>query len=173
MIQRLLLLLCLLLPFEPALPARETTRSLPESAPDTCPVTNSAIRPFVPPLPWSARKDPKVFWYGTDSLWTSLPMNGVWLSGRKKTPSELRLFRNLELWRQPYWDELSTAELVVSATRLDAEAPAVTGGRANNTGWLEETPIVLVPIRFPTAGCWQVTGRYEDREITFTVRVPE
>lgn len=100
-------------------------------------------------------------------------MNGVWLFGRKNPPSELRLSRTLELWRQPDWDDLSMAKLVVTATRLDAETPLVTGGSAYNGGWLEETPVIQVPIRFSAAGCWQVTAHYEDREITFTVWVPE
>jgi len=50
------------------------------------------------------------------------------------------------------------AKLVVTASRLDAEIPPVTGGRAYDGGWLEENPMIKVPIKFPTAGCWQVTG---------------
>jgi hypothetical protein len=173
MIRRLLVLLCLLLPFQQESPAQRSAAGLPDSAPDTCPVTTPATRRFVPPLPYSARRDTKVFWYGTDALWTSLPINGVWLFGRKNPPSELRLFRNLELWRQSGWVDLSMAKLVANATRLDAEMPLVTGGSAYNGGWLEETPVIQVPIRFSAAGCWQVTGHYEEREITFTVWVPE
>jgi len=173
MTRRFLVLLCLLLPFQQASVAQPSAAALPDSAPDTCRVTTPSTQPLVPPLPYSARRDRKVFWYGTDALWTSLPINGVWLFQRKTPPSELRHFRTLELWRQSGWDDLSMAELVVTAARLDAQMPLVTGGSAYNSGWLEETPVIQVPIRFSAAGCWQVTGYYEDREITFTVWVPE
>jgi hypothetical protein len=65
------------------------------------------------------------------------------------------------------------ATLVVTASRLDAKIPPVTGGSAYDSGWLEENPVIQVPIKLPTLGCWQVTGRYEGRELIFIVWVPE
>jgi hypothetical protein len=148
-------------------------RTLAAQVPNACPATKPWSQPFVPPPPFSGRSHAKAFWYGTDALWTSLPINGVWLFGRKNSPSELRLFRTIEFWRDSGWDDWSMARLVVTATRLDAQTQPVMGGSAYNGGWLEDTPVIQVPIRFPTAGCWQVTGHYEDREIKFTVWVPE
>ena len=29
----------------------------------------------------------------------------------------------------------------------------------------------MTDINFPTAGCWQITGRYNDHELTFVVWV--
>jgi hypothetical protein len=66
----------------------------------------------------------------------------------------------------------SKAKLIVTASRLDAAVPTATGGSPWG-GWLEESQQVIVNIRFPTSGCWRVTARYEDQEITFTVWVPE
>jgi hypothetical protein len=60
------------------------------------------------------------------------------------------------------------SELVVTASLVGAGTPPITGGRAQNSGWLEENPLVQVLIKFPTAGWWQVTGRYKDRELTFS-----
>jgi hypothetical protein len=182
MIWRFLALLCLILPFQQASVAQRSAATLSGTAPDktllaqapaTCPATKPSTQPFVPPPPFSGRSNTKAFWYGTDALWTSLPTNGVWLFGRKNPPAELRLLRTLEFWRQPGWDARSMARLVVTASRLDAEIPPVTGGSAYDGGWLEETPMIQVPIKFPTSGCWQVTGHYEDREVIFTVWVPE
>jgi hypothetical protein len=126
----------------------------------------------VPPGPFSQRSNPKVFWYGTDDLGTSLPANGVWLFEKKNPLAELRLLRAIHLWRQPSWDAKSKAKLIVTASRLDAAVPTATGGSPWG-GWLEESQQVIVNIRFPTSGCWRVTARYEDQEITFTVWVPE
>jgi hypothetical protein len=161
MFPQLLLSLCLLLWLQQALFAQ---------APDTCPVTKPSTQPFVPPLPFSEQADPRVFWYGTDDLWTSLPTNGVWLFGKKNPPPELRFLRSVHLWRQPFWDVESKAKLVVTASRLDAAVATVTGG-APYGGWLEESQSVQVNIKFPTAGCWRVTARYEEKELTFTALV--
>lgn len=161
MFPRLMLSLCLLLWLRQALFAQ---------APDTCPVTKPSTQPFVPPLPFSEASDPTVFWYGTDYLWTSLPASGVWLFGKKTPPTELRLVRAVHLWRQPSWDAKSRAKLIVTASRLDAAVPTVAGGSPWG-GWLEENQQVTVNIGFPASGCWRVTARYEERELTFTALV--
>jgi hypothetical protein len=161
MFPRLLLSLCLLLWLRQVLFAQ---------SPDTCPVTKQSTQPFVPPLPFSEYSDPRVFCYGSDDLWTSLPANGVWLFEKKTPPAELRLLRAIHLWRQPSWDAKSKAKLIVTASRLDAAVPTATGGSPWG-GWLEESQQVVVNIRFPTSGCWRVTARYEESELTFTALV--
>jgi hypothetical protein len=163
MFPRVLLSLCLLLLLRQALFAQ---------APDTCPVAKPSTQPFVPPPLFSEHSDPRVFWYGTDNLWTSLPANGIWWFSKKNPPPELRLVRAIHLWRQPSWDAKSKGKLVVTATRLDAAVSSVTGGDPYG-GWLEESQLITVTIRFPTSGCWQVTTRYEERELTFAAWVPQ
>ena len=172
MVPRLLTLLCLLLSFERASLAQLSEAAIPHSAPDTCPVTTPSTQPFVPPLPYSTFPDPKVFWYGTDELWTSLPATGTWLPFRKRTPPELRPLRTVSWWRQEYWGAESEAKLMVTGRRVDSPAPPLIAGSAYG-GWLEENPSVNVSLRFPTPGCWEVTGRYKDQELTFVIWVTQ
>src|SRR5690242_3754865 len=48
------------------------------AVPETCSVTKPADRPFVPPAPYPAKPSRGQFWFGTDGLWTSLPVIGTW-----------------------------------------------------------------------------------------------
>ena len=59
--------------------AQETPKSSGRS--ETCPVTKPATQPFVPPAPYDAKPGPGSFWFGTDSLWTALPKDGLWIGG--------------------------------------------------------------------------------------------
>ena len=177
MVPRLLTLPCFLLPFLPPFQqasfAQRSGAAVPDSGADPCLLTKPSTRPFVSPLPYSARTDPKVFWYGTDELWTSLPTTGRWSPPRKLDPRlGLRLVRTVPWWRQAYWNAESEAKLIVTGRRLDSPAPPpVEIGRYG--GWLEEHPLVNVNLRFPTPGCWEVTGRYEDQELSFVIWVTQ
>jgi hypothetical protein len=83
MLLRLLSLLCLL--FVPhAILAQQSGTTKLDRMPETCPVTKPyQTSLFVPPLPYEARGGTGSFWFGTDRLWTNLPVNGIW----KWTPS--------------------------------------------------------------------------------------
>lgn len=170
MVPRLLTLFGLLLSFQLASLAQLPEAAASRNAPDTCPVTKPSTQPFVPPLPYSARKDPRVFWYGTDELWTSLPATGTWLPFRKDAPPDARLLRTVSWWRQRSWDAESEARLIVTGKRLDSPAPPPIVFGVHG-GWLEENPLVSVNLRFPTPGCWEITGRYEDQQLSFVLWV--
>ena len=47
---------------------------------NACPVTSMPAAPFLPPVPYRAAPAPNSFWFGTNGLWTSLGMQGVWHS---------------------------------------------------------------------------------------------
>jgi len=32
---------------------------------------------------------------------------------------------------------------------------------------------MVVVVSMPTAGCWKITGRYKETELTFVVNIPE
>jgi hypothetical protein len=73
MLPKLLAFLCLL----SLLQVSQAQKSEMPQVPDTCPVTTPADQPFVPPPPYSAKVGNGRFWFGTDRLWTNLPVNGM------------------------------------------------------------------------------------------------
>jgi hypothetical protein len=61
-------------------------------------------------------------------------------------------------------------KLTITARRLDAPTPApeISAGPTFNQDW---KAFMLGGISFPTSGCWEITGRYEDAEVQFVVWV--
>jgi len=161
---RLLVLLCLLSLSSPALSQSGKT----QAAPETCSVANPAEHPFVPPRPYQASRG--VHWFGTDRLWTFLPANGIWGQGEKT------------FWFRQEWGRykgsdhripaIDTAKFAVTARRLDGPAPPAEVGEASSSYREEDWKAFLVGgINFPTPGCWEVSGRYENDELKFVVWV--
>jgi hypothetical protein len=55
--------------------------------------------------------------------------------------------------------------------RLDSLAPPLLSDDASN-GWVKpEQTFMVTGINFPTLGCWEITGRYDNDELTFVVWV--
>jgi len=53
--------------------------AVPHDPPATCAVTQPQDPVFVPPAPYlSNGPSGGEFWYGSDSLWTALPVSGSW-----------------------------------------------------------------------------------------------
>ena len=46
--------------------------------PDSCPVTKPSGQTFIPPAPYAVKHSLDHFWFGTDKLWTALPVTGTW-----------------------------------------------------------------------------------------------
>ena len=61
-------------------------------------------------------------------------------------------------------------KLIVTGKRLDAPAPPLEVSSATNAVAAVRSAM-LVGVDFPTVGCWQITGRYEDDELTFVICV--
>lgn len=152
--------------------AQETLK--PSAVPEACPVTKPATQPFVPPAPYDAKPGPGSFWFGTDSLWTALPKDGVWLGGHY-TPSDPTIRQKLQFFRQGF-DARAPMEskLTVTGKRTDSVAPALkTDGPASPawTGNDLQDQFFMTGINFPTTGCWEITAHYEDVKVTFVVWV--
>jgi hypothetical protein len=138
--------------------------------PADCPVTRPPDPPFVPPQrhpPWERHR----FWLGTNALWTSLDENGIWSGIAARTGVRNKFWWWREGWTpQADW-EAGVPGLIVTAHRLDGEAPAVRVGPATNgkldTGWA-----MLVMLELPTEGCWEVTGTYLSESLSMVVYVP-
>jgi hypothetical protein len=138
----------------------------PQSAvvPESCPVTRPyQTGRFVPPAPyWTKELDTGQFWFGTDGLWTALPIDGVW-----ERPSFAKLF----WWRQFYDNYREPRpKLIITGKRLDSLAPNVKADRATSA-FAPPRSAMLIGVELPIAGCWQITGHYEDDELTFVAWV--
>lgn len=146
-------------------------RSRPLAPPSSCPVTKPADHPFVPPAPYSAKPSAEQFWFGSDRIWTALPVTGTWRLGHY-TPNDPSFRQKLQFWRQGYDPHADPRpNLTVTGKRLDSPAAPLQSDGKGNGSWTERDSFIMTGINFPTAGCWQVTGRYEDDELTFVVWV--
>jgi hypothetical protein len=119
---------------------------------------------FVPPAPYSPMASDGTFWFGTDRLWTNLQANAIWSRGDKT-------FWWREDWSRYKWIPQEDAlKLTVTARRLDGIAPLARIFKANSSR-IGINPVLIGGIEFPTSGCWQVTARYEEDELSFVVWV--
>ncbi|SRR5216684_3919054 len=171
----LLRLLCsvFLLSLSQASLAQQPGASNPDRLPDSCPVTKPyQSRLFVPPFPYPAKASLGDFWFGSDRLWTALPVNGTWRGLPHFTPSDPTFRQKLAFGREGYdWHTEPQPRLKVTGKRLDSPAPPLLSDRANN-GWIKpEQTFMVTGINFPTLGCWEITARYQDDELTFVVWV--
>jgi hypothetical protein len=138
--------------------------------PADCPVTRPPDPPFVPPPPHQAWEDGR-FWLGSNTLWTSLDGDGIW----RGIASRSGVRNKFWWWREGWtWDtDLNSRDpgLIVTARRLDREAPPVKVGRVTNgkldTGWA-----MLLMLELPTEGCWEITGNYRAEVVSMVVYVP-
>ena len=139
--------------------------------PSSCPVTRRPDPPFVPPPPHPA-KEIGSFWLGTNALWTSLAEDGIW----RGIVSPRGTRNKFWWWREGWeWDtDLRANEpgLIVTARRLDGDAPLVRAPRVTNgklgSGWA-----MLLMLELPTTGCWEISGNYRSEYLTMVVWVPE
>jgi hypothetical protein len=165
---RLLSLLCLLSLSSPAISQDRQTPAVPK----TCSVTKPASQPFVPPLPYPAKPSRGQFWFGNDRLWTALPETGAWIGLGHYTPSDPTFRQKLFFWRQRYDVHGETqAKLTVSGRRIDAPAQPLQTDGPGTGSWTADDQFLVTGINFPTIGCWEITGRYENDEVTFVVWV--
>lgn len=146
------------------------TAVMPHNPPDTCPVTLPPEPRFTPPPPYP-RYAPSAggFWYGTESLWTAIPGDGVW-SALPHNPEGYT--QKVFWWRKGYfWMDEPEPELSVMGRRLDAPAPPLNVSRATNAFAEDIQSAMLVGVDFPTLGCWEISGRYAGAELSFVVWV--
>jgi hypothetical protein len=134
--------------------------------PETCPVTKPSDPPFVPPSPYPTKPGLGSFWFGTDKLWTILRTDAKWSQGEKT-------FWWRQDWGRYQWVPTENgSKLTVAARRLDAAAPAPKVSKATSSYREQDWKSFLVGgIDFPTPGCWEITGHYEDGDLRFVVWV--
>jgi hypothetical protein len=134
-----------------------------------CPVTKAPAVPFVPPAPYPPQPPGEFFWYGAESLWTALPLDGVW-SGLPHNRDGYT--QKVLWWREGYsWTAEPEPALTVTGRRLDAPAPPLNVSPATNAYAEDIQSAMLVGVDIPTIGCWEITGRYAGAELRFVVWV--
>lgn len=171
MLLRLLLPVCLISLSQLSL-TQQSGGATPR-VPDTCPVTKPyQTSLFVPPSPYAPKAPKDHFWFGTDKLWTVLPETGKWGQLGHYKPGDPTFRQKLFWFRQGYdWRTEPQPRLKITGRRLDSSAPPLLSGTSN--GWQQpDQPFMVSGINFPTFGCWEIKGQYEDDELTFVVWVP-
>ena len=154
--------------------ATATTTTKVKTGRASCPITKPQQPPFFPPKPYRATPPPLYggFWYGSDELWTLLKADGTWEMARDKHG----LFDKSFWWRAGFDPRREqTPNLTLSARRLGVPGReiAASSGKATN-GRRDDDDIgafMLTRIELPAAGCWEITGHYRVRELSFTVWV--
>ncbi len=135
-----------------------------------CPTTRPADPPFEPPLPYPPQAPwAGEFWHGTAELWTALPESGIW-SGLPFGPGG---YTQKLFWWRPGYEASQEPEpaLEVAGRRLGDSRQAFTAGPATNASAEDIQTAMLVGIEIPAAGCWEITGRYQNSEVIFVVLV--
>lgn len=159
----------------PAATQVTATVVMPDGVPKTCPITKPPRSPFVPPAPYPAKTDPHCFWFGTEKLWTQLGSDGTWRGLPHYTPDDPTFRQKLFWWRQGYNVRSEPQpKLTVTGMRLDSSAPPVLLADRASNGWQQEDqPFMVVGINLPTLGCWKITGRYQDVQVSYVVWVTQ
>ena len=146
-----------------------TSEVLPYDPPANCPITVPQDPPFVPPAPYDSLGFEGEFWYGSDSLWTAVRENGIW-EALPHNPEGYT--QKVFWWRDGYvWTEEPEPALSITAERLDGPAPVLRGSGATNAYAADIGSAMLIGVDLPTLGCWKITGKYRDAELSFVVWV--
>jgi hypothetical protein len=147
-------------------------QTMERQIPDSCPVTKPTSARFTPP---ESYRRPEAWgdsgtWYGTSRLWTSLPPDGHWRTTNRFLPTSV--FREKLFWWREGYDPRREPKpkLIVTAEQLDGTHEKLELDNATNA-IRADVPAMLVLIDVPTAGCWKITGRYADSELTYVVWV--
>lgn len=139
--------------------------------PLSCNVTAKPTPAFFAPSPYpQSAPGSGSFWYGSERLWTMLDEGGAW-PGLPRNPNG---FRQKVFWWSPGFDGRvePRPKLSVVGRRLDGPesfvaGPATNARHADFGGWT-----ILTGIDVPTPGCWELTGTYRDRSLTFIIWIP-
>jgi hypothetical protein len=124
----------------------------------TCPRT-TGTNALGPPFPASGN------WYGSEALAVQLSPDGTWPTTAPGALIAVKLF-----WWSPGLKPGTESNLRVTLKELTGVPVTAVVSSATNAyaeslgGWT-----MLTGIDFPSAGCWEVTGRYLGQELKFVV----
>lgn len=125
----------------------------------TCPVTLGSDRIFAEPWPQAST------WYGSESLATILPDDGIWSTTKPGARISVKMF-----WWSIGFETGQESALTVKVDSLDGSPNRVVVDRPTNAfGSTLGAPTMLTGIHFPDPGCWQITASFMGQELTFVV----
>lgn len=129
-----------------------------------CVTTLPAEPDWVPPDGWPASpSDPASRWFGTPDLWTSLPVDGLFVE------------RKSIWWSQHYMDSgvNPNPDINVRMTQLDGDGVVFSEGGTNGTTRTDGLFMIAhAPLEPPSPGCWQISAEFEGHTLTYVVHVP-
>lgn len=156
-------------PAKPEVTATTLTEVIASTPPKDCPLTVPQNPPFVPPAPYADMHYSGEFWYGTDTLWTTIRQNGVW-EALPHNPEGYT--QKVFWWSDGYvWTADPEPVLTVTGERLDAQVPPLNASQATNAYAQDIGSAMLVGVDLPTLGCWKIMGKYKKAEVSFVVWV--
>lgn len=149
--------------------------------PPNCRVTLPADGRFTPrtPVPVGFHSGFELgvdqFWYGSEKLWTYLPIDGTWRGWNRSIAGDLADFAysNKLPWFR-FHPAFSTKDgpLTVTGKRLDGPAPSFTEKFYSNAFPRDDdNSMIMGGVNIPSFGCWEITGHYKDQELSLTVWV--
>jgi hypothetical protein len=135
---------------------------------ENCGVTRSTDTLFVPPSPYLRdTTPPRMFWYGSEQLWTVLDSDATW----SQAPlADYQGFRTKLTYWSTNFDRRTEPEpkLTVTAQRLDHESPVVVGAPAFPVFIRGPMPAAMMTaVDIPASGCWKITAQYRDQKLSF------
>ena len=146
-----------------------TVEVVPHNPPASCPLTVPQDPAFTPPAPYDSLGFKGYFWFGSNSLWTSIPDDGIWYALPHNPEGYTQ---KVFWWRDGYvWDQEPQPNLIVTGERIDEFAPPLNVSRATNAYASDIGSAMLVGVDFPTLGCWKIKGKYKDTELSFVIWV--
>jgi hypothetical protein len=156
-------------------PAATTVQKGMAGVPPECPVTVPPQPGFTPPGPYPP-EPPALYqavWYGTEELWTMLSPEGeVW----RELPKDGGVLVQKTLWWREGYSALAEPEpaIAVSGRRLDRPGPSFEGHPPGTHGIREDIgDFMLVGIGLPSPGCWEITARYGNAELSYVAWVDD
>ncbi len=152
------------------------TAELPDDPPGTCPVTGPPDPAFVPPAPYPAKPPgQQMFWFGTEKLWTWLPLDGRNMAVRPLQPYDSRVqTKNLLVAKRLLLGSRSQAGTDRSGEAIRHSGSFLLDSAGHQRAHRIPEVIHARGCRHPNAnGCWEITGRYKGYELTFVVWVAQ
>lgn len=127
---------------------------------------------FVPPAPYPRQlPSTDTFWYGSELLWTNIPLDGVWHL-KNDVDQHGAYVTKLIFWHRGFdWRKEREPKFTFTARRLDVDAQPIVQSGAIPIFVTGATPAMMIGVNLPSAGCWKLTADYRGHALSFLVSV--
>ncbi|PYV95409.1 MAG: hypothetical protein DMG89_21555 [Acidobacteria bacterium] len=146
--------------------------------PRSCSVTLPSDASFIPPYPVPTSSAAHFGLaakgrFGTEKLWTVLPLEGIWRGPIPREPGDFAYSNKLPWFRVHPAFSPNDGPLTIIGKRLDGAAPSFIETYEGGAGLPldDDNAMLMGGIQIPVFGCWKITGHYKDQELSFIVWV--